>query len=985
MRIKEIYIYGYGKFEQYHLANIQDLQVIYGENEAGKSTIMSFIQSVLFGFPLKQQNELRYEPKGHSKYGGQVVLETEAYGIVQVERVKGKATGDVSVLLADGTRGGEELLQKIIGTLDKATYQAIYSFNIHGLQNVHKLKGEDLSRFLYSASAIGSEKLMEAENQLEKEMEKRFKPSGSRPDLNVQLAKLKQTEAKLNEAKTKISAYDSLKTTLVEKLAKIKNMREDIHQINKEMVEKKEWNRLFPIIKEKEQLLEQRRAIGDVAFPKDGIMHYEQLENELLSIENKLPPLLQKEELLTNEIHSLDLNEAFLKEKESIQLIIDDLPSYQQAIAQEVTLSNQIEQLQNESSQITSKLAFTEPLEMIEQYNLNFAMKDHIRQLTIKKEHFLQKKKELEERERMIQQKRQELANFIQQLQAQQLTTDERQRFKIVLQSEQESMLLKRELAWISEQISTLEQTNDKRSKNSSKKVMTGTWTSLIVFLILGMVVAAIGYWQLALGFCIPSIIFFLYLNQSKANKSKQELFMQLKTKQAIITEQLGKSPSTQAELAIAKQKLEHDAYIQNQLDVENIKLQQLEQQFEEIIRAFEVWEKDWNRLEAEMIQIGKSFSLSERMATNYLLEAFQWLESLKELWMKKTSALSQLATVQTSIKEKTKKLADIQKVLPINGGNYQEQVLHLKQQLSIQLGKNQDIREKTAILQAITEQIHQLQVEKQAIKERISQLFQQANVETKEQFYLQGEKAMQAEELQRHLSSITTELIRAGWNMQETNQPFYTESVFQELEAKKQEISKEIDLLESECASIKHEIELLEDGGSYTELLHTYYQEKYEFNEMAKEWSKYSTAKYILQESIKKYKFEKLPKLLQQASRYFTIIANGQYRRVYTDPLRDELFVERKDGIIFQPNELSQATQEQLYISIRFALAVVMNMKTNYPLLIDDGFVHFDKFRLQQMLEVLKEIEKDQQIILFTCHQSLRDYFEEKSIVSLK
>ncbi|HZH58379.1 MAG TPA: AAA family ATPase, partial [Metabacillus sp.] len=56
MKIEELQIYGYGKFENRHIIlGKSNFSVIYGENEAGKSTIMSFIHSILFGFPSKQQ------------------------------------------------------------------------------------------------------------------------------------------------------------------------------------------------------------------------------------------------------------------------------------------------------------------------------------------------------------------------------------------------------------------------------------------------------------------------------------------------------------------------------------------------------------------------------------------------------------------------------------------------------------------------------------------------------------------------------------------------------------------------------------------------------------------------------------------------------------------------------------------------------------------------------------------------------------------
>ncbi len=73
MKLVDLYIYGYGQLENVEIKSLTDLQVFFGENEAGKSTIMAFIHGVLFGFPTKQQSsELRYEPKNNAKYGGKI-------------------------------------------------------------------------------------------------------------------------------------------------------------------------------------------------------------------------------------------------------------------------------------------------------------------------------------------------------------------------------------------------------------------------------------------------------------------------------------------------------------------------------------------------------------------------------------------------------------------------------------------------------------------------------------------------------------------------------------------------------------------------------------------------------------------------------------------------------------------------------------------------------------------------------------------------
>ena len=63
MKIKSVEIYGYGQFVQRKVEFNPLFTEIFGENEAGKSTLQAFIHSILFGFPTKKENEPRLEPR----------------------------------------------------------------------------------------------------------------------------------------------------------------------------------------------------------------------------------------------------------------------------------------------------------------------------------------------------------------------------------------------------------------------------------------------------------------------------------------------------------------------------------------------------------------------------------------------------------------------------------------------------------------------------------------------------------------------------------------------------------------------------------------------------------------------------------------------------------------------------------------------------------------------------------------------------------
>ena len=74
----------------------------------------------------------------------------------------------------------------------------------------------------------------------------------------------------------------------------------------------------------------------------------------------------------------------------------------------------------------------------------------------------------------------------------------------------------------------------------------------------------------------------------------------------------------------------------------------------------------------------------------------------------------------------------------------------------------------------------------------------------------------------------------------------------------------------------------------------------------------------------------------------------------------------------------------EQIYISIRLALAVTVYEKYKLPIIIDDSFVNFDEMRTKRVIQLLESLES-YQILLFTCHQHLLAHFQNAEIMEIE
>ena len=170
MKIRKIVIYGFGKHENKTLDFTDGINVIYGHNEAGKTTIQQFIVQTLFGFPQKNSTQLRYEPKAGGKFGGQIHLHDEVHGNCVIERVQGKSSGDVTVYFEDGTQGGEEAVKALVRQYDRASFESIFSFSLLQLQGFERMDETELSRTLLSSGTTGVDTLLRVEKKMEKEM-----------------------------------------------------------------------------------------------------------------------------------------------------------------------------------------------------------------------------------------------------------------------------------------------------------------------------------------------------------------------------------------------------------------------------------------------------------------------------------------------------------------------------------------------------------------------------------------------------------------------------------------------------------------------------------------------------------------------------------------------------------------------------------------------------------------------------------------------
>lgn len=137
--------------------------------------------------------------------------------------------------------------------------------------------------------------------------------------------------------------------------------------------------------------------------------------------------------------------------------------------------------------------------------------------------------------------------------------------------------------------------------------------------------------------------------------------------------------------------------------------------------------------------------------------------------------------------------------------------------------------------------------------------------------------------------------------------------------------------------------------------------------------------AKEVLENAYDKMKNTVTPKFTDKLSETIAQITERKYTKVrFNDDTG--LLVESENGNYVQASRLSIGTIEQLYFSLRLAMAEELS-KEKMPIILDEAFAYYDTKRLKNILKYISERFRHEQILLFTCTNREKEILEELNI----
>jgi uncharacterized protein YhaN len=936
------------------------LTVVLGPNEAGKSTLLRFVRSVLYGFPTRKDPVERGEPVNGGRHGGTLLIRTSdgrrllLSRYAETGRAGGRAQGSLTVREMDGTAlpWPQPMLEKqVLGGVSERLFRQLFAITLDELHELLALQGEEIGNYLYQSGLAGGALLSNARRRLTAEMDKLYRPKGSAQEINRVLAQIKDLEAGIRRGRASMAEY----------LAK----SQELERISRRL---EELGNFMPALEAEEARL--RSALdGREWWLRERLLLAEERELSLRLTHPGTPVLTEEDQHVWEAL--LRRREEARGRHENAKRDLLDRRTERDALQWDRTLLDHGDELEKLEAKRAACAARQEEFQAVRIELEQAADQAEAAARRISAEWTEDDLARLSaiaaEREalRRLQQDWADAAAMKRQLEAE---AERLQRQKEALQAQQGSG--GREgingRAGTGSRVATGGRNGPgSRARKGSREGTGGTHTG-----------NGAGWGLMAAAAAALAAVLLLAGTAWGVLPLPAPAVLALTAAAAVsaaIAGVLGVRQIRQRERAkaLAEAGRQRQTQLDQELSALDAAMDREAQRAQQIRAEWESWRQRY-RLPA---------ALTPESVPDLLLAAEQGQAAFRRL----ARARQREDEILRQLEQFREAAAGLFTACPPPAPLVEDPQLAVSWLYS-RLREQQAVQAEAAKLDAAIRSAEQAEL-------AARQSLQEAENEIASRIAAAGEKdeasfalRLQIDARRRALQQERRELLlrlEAGRSPEQIREMMH-------LLENDDEAALLLKLRQAEealTAARKEHALLLEQKGRLLQELHQLGQEAEQedsrvrlselesrLEQLAGQYAVLALSDKLLQQTKAIFEEQRQPEVLRIASGFFSRMTGGAYSRILVPADTIQVLAETKDKRIIDSAFLSRGTQEQLYLAMRFALAEAVSHQTPLPLLLDDLFVHFDEERLKSTIPVLEDISGRRQVILFTCHRHVAE-----------
>ncbi|MEO1609552.1 MAG: AAA family ATPase [Pseudomonadota bacterium] len=351
MRLRQFHLVRYGRFTDFSIdfgeprQGGPDLHIIFGENEAGKSTTFNAYLDFLFGIEERSKFNFLH---GYGELRVGAVLEIDGQE-VQLARIKRR---DASLLGAADQPVDPAALTLALHGLSRDAYQTMFSLNdetlVQGGEEILASKG-DLGRLLFSATA-GLSELSDELYALRERTAKFHEPRSRSSELKTLKDELGQLEEQRRALDTQASAFETLTGQRRQAEEAYQQARRRSDEIRKEQLRLTALEDAFAIRADMTALEDELKPLAHLPAPPEG------WSVDVIALKQASAGALASQENARADIEAEDQKLATLETDPEIIAACDTILALERAAARHQAACEDLPQRQDELGKIDAHI-----------------------------------------------------------------------------------------------------------------------------------------------------------------------------------------------------------------------------------------------------------------------------------------------------------------------------------------------------------------------------------------------------------------------------------------------------------------------------------------------------------------------------------------------------------------------------------------------------------------------------------------------------
>ncbi|MDD3118785.1 MAG: AAA family ATPase, partial [Victivallales bacterium] len=278
MRFKHFHIDGFGIFHDRTVGPFYPgLNVVYGENEFGKTTLLEFVRRILFGFPDRRHAGNPYPAVNGGSYGGRIAGVLGDGTAVVIERSGTVKGGKLSVHAGEERTGGEAELSSLL-RLSARFYENVYGFTLDELTRLNSLDDEEIRNRIYGAGLeLGRLSLSELKRHFSVPADAVYLENGRNRELQLLDREAKELKRELTVLRENLPRYRETSARLAQLMEESRQMAVAVEECNRQWLRsrrRRDWFNDGVELAAVGRRLEELAAVPDI--PADALTDWEQ-------------------------------------------------------------------------------------------------------------------------------------------------------------------------------------------------------------------------------------------------------------------------------------------------------------------------------------------------------------------------------------------------------------------------------------------------------------------------------------------------------------------------------------------------------------------------------------------------------------------------------------------------------------------------------------------------------------------------------------